>query len=36
MKLLKKKKMIKITDAGLKEWHPDDITITENAPNYSP
>lgn len=33
---LKKKKMIKITQASLKEGHPHDITITEEAPNYSP
>ncbi|MCR4369295.1 MAG: IMP dehydrogenase [archaeon] len=33
---LKKKKMVKITEAGLKESHPHDITITEEAPNYSP
>ena len=33
---LKKKIMIKITQASLKEGHPHDITITEEAPNYSP
>ncbi|MFH1391154.1 MAG: IMP dehydrogenase [Candidatus Diapherotrites archaeon] len=33
---LKTKKLIKITSAGLKEGHPHDITITEEAPNYSP
>jgi len=32
---LKKKKMIKITGAGLKEGHPHDVTITEESPNYS-
>ncbi len=31
----KKAKFIKITSAGLKESHPHDITITEEAPNYS-
>jgi len=33
---LKKKKLVKITEAGLKEGHPHDITITEESPNYSP
>ena len=33
---LKTKKLVKITPAGLKEGHPHDITITEEAPNYSP
>ncbi|HZX19698.1 MAG TPA: IMP dehydrogenase [archaeon] len=32
---LKKKKMMRITDASLKEGHPHDVTITEEAPNYS-
>jgi len=32
---LKKKKMIRITGAGLKEGHPHDVTITEESPNYS-
>ncbi len=27
-------KLIKITSAGLKESHPHDVTITEDAPNY--
>lgn len=27
-------KLIKITNAGLKESHPHDITITREAPNY--
>ncbi len=27
-------KMVKITSAGLKESHPHDVTITEQAPNY--
>lgn len=32
--LRKNGKFIKITAAGLKESHPHDITITEEAPNY--
>jgi len=32
--LRKKSKMLKITAAGLKESHPHDVTITEQAPNY--
>ncbi|HOV31946.1 MAG TPA: IMP dehydrogenase [Candidatus Hydrogenedens sp.] len=27
-------KLIRITSAGIKESHPHDITITEDAPNY--
>ena len=27
---------VKITNAGLKESHPHDISITKEAPNYSP
>ncbi len=33
---LKKKKMMMITQASLKEGHPHDVTITEESPNYSP
>ena len=33
--LNKYKKFIKITAAGLRESHPHDITITQEAPNYS-
>jgi len=33
--LKKKAKFIKITLAGLKESHPHDIKITQEAPNYS-
>jgi IMP dehydrogenase len=29
------RKFVKITAAGLKESHPHDITITQEAPNYS-
>jgi IMP dehydrogenase len=31
-----KTKLIKVTAAGLKESHPHSVTITEEAPNYSP
>ncbi len=30
-----KSRLIKITEAGYRESHPHDITITEEAPNYS-
>lgn len=33
--LNKHKKFVKITAAGLRESHPHDITITQEAPNYS-
>jgi IMP dehydrogenase len=29
------KKFVKITAAGLRESHAHDITITQEAPNYS-
>jgi len=29
-------KFVKITNAGTRESHPHDITITREAPNYSP
>jgi IMP dehydrogenase len=32
--LREKSKMIKLTNAGLLESHPHDITITKEAPNY--
>ncbi len=32
--LRKKARLVKITQAGLKESHPHDVTITEEAPNY--
>lgn len=32
---LKGSKFIKITNAGMKESHPHDVTITREAPNYS-
>ena len=31
---LRKAEMIRITNAGLKESHPHDVTITNEAPNY--
>jgi IMP dehydrogenase len=33
--LRKKSKFISITQAGVKESHPHDITITHESPNYS-
>jgi IMP dehydrogenase len=33
--LNKYKKFVKITASGLRESHPHDITITQEAPNYS-
>ena len=33
--LQKKAKFTRITNAGLKESHPHDVTITKGAPNYS-
>ena len=33
--LKKYRKFVKITAAGLRESHPHDITITQEAPNYS-
>ena len=32
---LKKAKFIRITNAGMLESHPHDVTITSEAPNYS-
>lgn len=32
---LKKAKFIKITNAGLRESHPHDVSITKEAPNYT-
>ncbi len=32
---LKKAKFVKITPAGVKESHPHDVQITQEAPNYS-
>lgn len=36
IKTLQKAKFIKITPASVSEGHPHDITITQEAPNYSP
>ena len=33
--LMHHRKFVKITAAGLRESHPHDITITQEAPNYS-
>ncbi|MEM9830129.1 MAG: IMP dehydrogenase [Bacteroidota bacterium] len=33
---LQQAKFVKITAAGVRESHPHDITITREAPNYSP
>ncbi len=33
--LRKDSKMVKISNAGLKESHPHDVIITQEAPNYS-
>ncbi|WPP48852.1 IMP dehydrogenase [Catalinimonas niigatensis] len=33
---LQQAKFVKITNAGSRESHPHDITITREAPNYSP
>ena len=32
---LKKAKFIRITNSGIRESHPHDVTITQEAPNYS-
>ena len=34
--LKSKSKFIKITGSGIKEGHPHNVTITKEAPNYSP
>jgi len=34
LKELKKAKFVKITNSGLLESHPHDVTITKEAPNY--
>ncbi len=35
IKDLKKAKFVRITNAGVTESHPHDVTITKEAPNYS-
>jgi IMP dehydrogenase len=32
--LQRKGRFVRMTDAGLRESHPHDITITKEAPNY--
>jgi IMP dehydrogenase len=32
---LKKARFVRITNAGVREGHPHDVTITREAPNYS-
>jgi IMP dehydrogenase len=32
---LKEARFVRITNAGVKESHPHDVTITREAPNYS-
>jgi IMP dehydrogenase len=34
--LRNKSKFVRITSGGLRESHPHDVAITEEAPNYSP
>ena len=34
VEMRKKAKFVRVTNAGLKEGHPHDINITEEAPNY--
>ncbi len=33
--LLQKSKFVRVTNAGVQESHPHDVTITREAPNYS-
>jgi IMP dehydrogenase len=35
LEALRQARMIKITNAGLRESHPHGIDITREAPNYS-
>jgi IMP dehydrogenase len=30
----KKAQFVRMTDAGLRESHPHDVSITKEAPNY--
>jgi len=32
--MFKKATFVRITNAGLRESHPHDVTITKEAPNY--
>ena len=35
LQLLRKAKFTRITNAGVQESHPHNVTITKEAPNYS-
>jgi IMP dehydrogenase len=35
IELLHQARMVRITNAGLRESHPHDVQITREAPNYS-
>ena len=35
LKILKESKFVRITQSGVIESHPHDVTITREAPNYS-
>jgi IMP dehydrogenase len=35
IKTLQKAKFVRVTNAGVTESHPHDVTITREAPNYS-
>jgi len=35
LEALSKAKFVKITNAGMNESHPHDVTITSESPNYS-
>jgi IMP dehydrogenase len=34
--LKKSSKFVKITGSGIRESHPHNVSITKEAPNYSP
>jgi len=36
IRALQKARFVKVTNAGVREGHPHDVTITKEAPNYSP
>ena len=36
LEMQKEKKFLRITNAGLRESHVHDVTITREAPNYRP
>jgi IMP dehydrogenase len=33
---LKEARFVRVTDAGMRESHPHDVSITREAPNYRP